>query len=80
MQGHAIVGRLVIAYGGKLMFQNVYAIPFALLRKELEFDEIAVARTVAHLRESVARVVFALAASTIWCFTLAPLTRTSCSA
>jgi O-antigen/teichoic acid export membrane protein len=30
--GDAVVGSLLIAYGGKLIFQNVYAIPFALLR------------------------------------------------
>ncbi len=34
-QGHSVIGLLLIAYGGKLVFQNVYAIPFALLRKEL---------------------------------------------
>jgi O-antigen/teichoic acid export membrane protein len=73
--GHSIVGWLLIAYGGKLIFQNVYAIPFALLRKELRFNEIAVARVLAHLAESVARCVFAALGFTIWCFTLAALTR-----
>ena len=29
--GHPVVGWLLIAYGGKLIFQNVYAIPFAML-------------------------------------------------
>jgi O-antigen/teichoic acid export membrane protein len=75
LQGHAIVGWLLVAYGGKLLFQNVYAIPFALLRKELRFGEIAVARTIAHLAESISRVIYAAAGATIWCWTLAPLTR-----
>lgn len=75
LQGEPIVGVLLIAYGGKLVFQNVYAIPFALLRKELRFAEIAKARTVAHLCESVARVAFAAMGWTIWCFVLAPLVR-----
>jgi len=70
-----IVGLLLIAYGGKLIFQNVYAIPFALLRKELRFNEIAIARVVAHVGESAARIVFAYLGFTIWCFTLAALTR-----
>lgn len=75
MIGFPIVGWLLVAYGGKLIFQNVYAIPFALLRKELRFNEIAIARVVAHLAESIARVVFAAMGYTIWCFALAPLTR-----
>ncbi|MEZ4364745.1 MAG: oligosaccharide flippase family protein [Kofleriaceae bacterium] len=73
--GYPIVGWLLIAYGGKLLFQNVYAIPFALLKKDLRFDEIAKARTLAHVCESIARVAFAAAGATIWCFTLAALVR-----
>lgn len=73
--GHAVVGWLLVAYGGKLIFQNVYAIPYALLRKELRFNEIAVARVTAHLAESAARCLFAALGFTIWCFTLAALTR-----
>lgn len=73
--GYPIVGWLLIAYGGKLILQNVYAIPFALLRKEMRFGEIAKARIAAHLCESVARVAFAAAGLTVWCWTLAALTR-----
>ncbi len=54
-----VVGWLLVAYGGKLVFQNVYAIPFALLRKELRFGDIAKARIAAHTAESIARIVFA---------------------
>jgi O-antigen/teichoic acid export membrane protein len=75
LQGHAVVGWLLIAYGGKLVFQNVYAIPFALLRKEMRFGEISVARVVAHAAESVGRIVFAALGATVWCWTLAALTR-----
>ncbi|MFN0247499.1 MAG: oligosaccharide flippase family protein [Kofleriaceae bacterium] len=70
-----VVGWLLVAYGGKLVFQNVYAIPFALLRKELRFGEIAKARIVAHTAESISRIVFAALGLTIWCWTLAALTR-----
>lgn len=72
---HSVVGWLLVAYGGKLIFQNVYAIPFAMLRKELRFNEVAIARVTAHLAESVARCVFAALGWTIWCFTLAALSR-----
>jgi O-antigen/teichoic acid export membrane protein len=73
--GEPVVGWLLVAYGGKLVFQNVYAIPFALLRKELRFADIAKARIVAHTSESIARIVFAALGLTIWCWTLAALTR-----
>lgn len=69
------VAWLLIAYGGKLVFQNVYAIPFALLRKQLRFADIAKARVVAHLGESIGRLVFAALGATVWCWTLAALTR-----
>jgi O-antigen/teichoic acid export membrane protein len=74
-QHEAVVGWLLIAYGGKLLLQNVYAIPFALLRKELRFSEIAVARVIAHLSESAARIVFAALGATVWCWTFAALVR-----
>jgi polysaccharide transporter, PST family len=70
-----VVGWLLIAYGGKLVFQNVYAIPFAMLRRELRYAEIAKARVAAHLCESIARIVFAGLGYTVWCWTLAALTR-----
>jgi O-antigen/teichoic acid export membrane protein len=75
VQGRSVLGWLLIAYGGKLVFQNVYAIPFALLRKELRFGDIAVARIIAHTAESVGRIVFAALGATVWCWTLAALTR-----
>jgi O-antigen/teichoic acid export membrane protein len=75
LQNEPIIGWLLIGYGARLVIQNMYAIPFALLRKELRFGEIAKARIVAHFCESVGRVVFALAGATIWCWTLAALTR-----
>lgn len=75
IQHDPVVGWLLVAYGAKLLLQNTYAIPFALLRKELRFDSIAKARVVAHLSESVARIAFAASGITIWCWTLAALVR-----
>jgi PST family polysaccharide transporter len=75
LEGHPVVGLLLIAYGGKLLIQNVYAIPLALLRKNLEFEEVAKIRTVAYLAESVARVALVAGGVTIWSFTLAALAK-----
>jgi len=72
---HAVVGWLLIGYGAKLLLQNIYAIPFAMLKKELRYGEIAKARIGAHLAESIARIAFAAGGFTIWCWTLAALTR-----
>jgi O-antigen/teichoic acid export membrane protein len=73
--GQPIVGWLLIGYGGKLLLQNIYAIPFAMLKKELRYGDIAKARIGAHVAESIARLVFAAAGYTIWCWTFAALTR-----
>jgi O-antigen/teichoic acid export membrane protein len=70
-----LIAWLLIAYGAKLFLQNLYAIPFAMLRKELRFAEVAKARVVAHLGESVGRIVFAYLGFGVWSFTLATLTR-----
>jgi O-antigen/teichoic acid export membrane protein len=70
-----ILGWLLIGYGGKLLLQNIYAIPFAMLKRELRYGEIAKARIVAHLAESAARIVFAAMGYTIWCWTFAALVR-----
>jgi O-antigen/teichoic acid export membrane protein len=76
IQDAPVVGWLLVAYGAKLILQNAYAIPFALLRKELRFDAIAKARILAHLTESISRVVFAALGATVWCWTFAALART----
>ncbi|MBA3540893.1 MAG: oligosaccharide flippase family protein, partial [Deltaproteobacteria bacterium] len=75
MMGYDIVGSLLIAYGAKLLLQNFYAIPYALMRKDLQFAPIAKIRTFAYLGESVSRIVFAYFGITIWCFTLAALVK-----
>lgn len=70
-----VVGWMLIAYGGKLLIQNGYSIPLALLRKHLRFDEVAKIRTAAHLSESCGRIVFAAIGWTRWCFILAAMLR-----
>lgn len=72
---HPVVGSLLIAYGAKLLLQNFSAVPYALLRKELRFAEVAKIRTVAYLAESITRVILAANGIEIWSFTLAALAK-----
>ncbi len=74
--GHRIIGWLMFAYSAKLVLQNGFSIPMALLKKEMRFAEVAKIRLVAHLAESAARIFFAAIGWTIWCFVLAIIVRT----
>jgi len=49
--GHAIVGSMLVVYGTKLIWQNVYFMPVALMKRELRFKELSVIRIVANLAE-----------------------------
>jgi O-antigen/teichoic acid export membrane protein len=73
--GHPVIGTLLIAYGGKLILQNVYSIPMTLMKKQLRFPELSVIRVVSNLVEAVVKVTLAALGLTIWCFTLAALSR-----
>ena len=73
--GHAIIGWMLIVYGTKLLFQNVYFIPIALMKRELRFKEISVIRILANLAEFFGKVGFAWAGFGIWCFVLGPMCR-----
>lgn len=73
--GYEVVGWLLIAYGGKLVMQNFYAIPYALLRKEMRFESIAKIRTTAYVIESIARIALVVGGITVWSFTIAALIR-----
>jgi O-antigen/teichoic acid export membrane protein len=73
--GHMIVGWMLIAYGTKLLWQNVYFIPMALMKRELRFKELSVIRILANVAEFSGKVGFAAAGFGIWCFVLGPLCR-----
>lgn len=75
IQGHEIVGWMLIAYATKLLYQNIYFIPAALLRREMRFKELSVVRTIANAAEMAAKIGFAAAGEPIWCFVAGPLTR-----
>src|SRR5215470_3981976 len=74
-QGHPVVGSMLVAYGGKLVFQNVYFIPAAMMRRELRFKELSIIRIVANVAEFIGKVGFAAAGLRIWCFVLGALLR-----
>src|SRR5262249_22092332 len=70
-QGQPVVGAMLAAYGGKLVLQNAYYMPTAMMRRELRFRELAVIRIVSNAVEFAAKIGFAAAGFPIWCFVLA---------
>jgi O-antigen/teichoic acid export membrane protein len=75
LHGQAVVGLMLTAYGGKLIFNNVYAIPSALMRRELRFKELSVIRMIANIGEFCGKVGFAAAGFGIWALVLGPFCR-----
>lgn len=73
--GKPILTWLLAAYGGKLVWQNVYFIPYALMKRELRFKELSVLRIVANVAEFSGKIGFAWAGFGVWCFVLGPLCR-----
>lgn len=72
---HVIVANMVLAYGAKLLWQNVYLIPQALMRKQLRYGELSVIRLVGNLGEFSGKVGFAAAGFGPWCLVLGPMCR-----
>ncbi|MCE9577250.1 MAG: oligosaccharide flippase family protein [Deltaproteobacteria bacterium] len=75
IQGSPVVGLMLIVYATKLLYQNVYFVPAALLRKELRFKELSMVRTVANFGDVAGRIGFAAAGEPVWCFVAGPLVR-----
>ncbi len=72
---HPVIGFMLIAYGTKLIWQNIYFIPTALMKRELRFKELSIIRVLANCAEFIGKVGFAWAGFGIWCFVLGPLCR-----
>jgi PST family polysaccharide transporter len=70
-----VVGDLLTVYGLKLVWQNAYFMPWALMTKELRFKELSVIRIFANIAEFAGKVGFAAAGFGVWCFVLGPLAR-----
>lgn len=75
IQGKDIVAGLLTAYGAKLIWQNVYFLPYALMKKELRFKELSVIRIIANFAEFAGKVGAAASGLGIWCFIIGPLCR-----
>lgn len=73
--GHAVIGWMLIVYGTKLLFQNLYFIPVAMMKRELRFKELSVIRVFANVAEFAGKIGFAAAGFGIWCFVLGPMCR-----
>lgn len=77
--GFPIIASLLIGYGVKLVLQSTYAVPEALLRRELRFDELTRIRIMASLADAITKLVVAQAGAhgapelRIWCFVLGPI-------
>jgi PST family polysaccharide transporter/lipopolysaccharide exporter len=74
-QGYPVVGQMLLVYGGKLVFQNVYFIPAAMMRRELRMKELSIIRVIANVAEFAGKVGFAAAGWKIWCFVMGALMR-----
>lgn len=74
-RNYAIVGSMLIVYGSKLVLQNLYLIPVAMMKRQLRFKELSLIRVVANLAEFFGKIGFAALGFGIWCFVLGPLAR-----
>lgn len=71
-----IVGEMLRLYCVKLLLQNIYYVPNAIMNRELRFPELSQIRVVANLVENLSLVALAAGGAGIWCFVYAPLART----
>ncbi|MCA9679208.1 MAG: oligosaccharide flippase family protein, partial [Myxococcales bacterium] len=76
IQGHAVIGGLLAGYGVKLVLQNAFFIPNALLRRDLRFGAIAGIRTSAGAAELAGKLIAAAAGLGVWCFLVGQLAKT----
>jgi O-antigen/teichoic acid export membrane protein len=70
-----VVTWMLTAYGGKLVWQNVYFIPYALVKRELRFKELSIVRILANVAEFAGKIGFAATGFGLWCLVLGPLCR-----
>lgn len=75
IQDQPVLTWLLAAYGGKLLWQNVYFIPYALMKRELRFKELSILRIIANVAEFAGKVGFAALGAGVWAFVLGPLCR-----
>ncbi|MCP4447829.1 MAG: oligosaccharide flippase family protein [Myxococcales bacterium] len=66
---------MLMLYGCRLIWQNVYFLPYALMKKELRFKELSVIRIIANVVEFASKVGFAIGGFGVWSFVVGPLAR-----
>lgn len=75
LQKAPILAGMFTFYGAKLIWQNVYFLPLALMKRELRFKELSVIRMIANVAEFAGKVGSAAAGFGIWCFVIGPICR-----
>lgn len=73
LHAQPVLAGLLAGYAGKLVLQNVFVIPYALLRRELRFGSVARVRITASIAETLAKLVSAALGAGVWCFVAAQL-------
>jgi len=73
--GHAVVGSMIVVYGTKLIYQNIYFIPQSMMKKELRYRELSIVRIIANFCEFGTKVGTAAAGYGVWCFVYGPMVR-----
>src|SRR5688500_12994261 len=73
--GQPVLAVLLMSYGGKLVFQNVFSMPIALMKRELRYKEISIIRIFANVAEFTSKIGFAAGGLGVWTFVLAPMAR-----
>ena len=68
IHGFAVIGWMLTAWGGKLVFQTVYLVPWALMRRDLRFGELSTIRIIANLVEAILKVGSAALGAHLWCW------------
>ncbi len=70
-----VITGLLSLYGARLIWQNIYFLPYAKMKKELRFKELSMIRVLANFAEFGGKVGFAAAGFGVWCFVVGPLFR-----
>jgi O-antigen/teichoic acid export membrane protein len=73
--GGRVARDMLRAYTGKIIFQNFYFIPAAMLRRELRFRELALVRMLANLAEFGGKIGFAAGGFGAWALFFGPMCR-----
>jgi O-antigen/teichoic acid export membrane protein len=83
---HAVVADLLCAYAAKLVFQNLYVVPEAQIRRAMRYRELSMIRIAAMLADNGVKLGAAYLGAhghpplAIWCFVFGPLVNATVTA